>query len=65
MGFQISDIRSWTLRDKNQYNPAILFLVVFSAEIPCIKLKSSHRRTRATIFQVGKNNENEQPIFHK
>lgn len=59
--FQISDTCGWTLRDKNQYNPAILFLVVFSTEIHMyIKLKSVIRRFRATIFRIDKNNENEQ-----
>ena len=46
---------------KNKYNPAILLLVVFSAEIRTyIELKSVIRRFRATIFRIDKSNENEQ-----
>lgn len=58
---QISDTCGWTLRDKNQYNPAILFLIVCLTEIRThIELKSVIRRFRATIFRIDKNNENEQ-----
>lgn len=42
------------------YDPAILSLVIYSAEIHTYSLKSVIRMLIAGIFRIDKNNENEQ-----